>query len=209
VPERRAGVEREYLANCMPSASVAISTRVVLLRYVWSGLIPAVVILRIWDCEQGWTENSDNCWRVVSEYATLQKSIKLTLTNCFVYNWFGVKRGFILKMKEIIWATIVRFATDDSMTWCVCLCLYHSAYLSVTRLCCVKTAERIEVLFGMETLWHPRHILFDGRIGPPTARGLMRSLLNYFGLLPLRGLWENKQLLFTDGTWLPHFSYSL
>jgi len=33
-------------------------------------------------------------------------------------------------------------ATDDPVAWCV----------SVTRLCCAKTAKRIKILFGVGTL---------------------------------------------------------
>jgi len=40
-------------------------------------------------------------------------------------------------------------AIDDLVAWCVCLC--------ATRLRSAKTAEQIEVLFWMDTLWGPRN----------------------------------------------------
>jgi len=41
---------------------------------------------------------------------------------------------------------------------------------SVTRLSCAKTAKRIEVLFGMDTLRDPRNIVLDEILDPPTTR---------------------------------------
>jgi len=61
-------------------------------------------------------------------------------------------------------------ATDDPVARSVCL--------SVTRLRCAKTAKKMEVLFGVETLGDPRHIVLD--VVPITLqRGVsMRSLPN-------------------------------
>jgi len=54
------------------------------------------------------------------------------------------------------------YATNDRVAWYVTL--------SVTRLRCAKTAERIEVRFGVETFRGPRNILLDG--GPdPSGEG--------------------------------------
>jgi len=41
--------------------------------------------------------------------------------------------------------------------------------VSVTQPRCAKTAERIEVLFGLETLEDPRHIVLDGGLGRPAG----------------------------------------
>jgi len=67
----------------------------------------------------------------------------------------------------------------------VCL----SVCLSVTRLWCAETAERIEILFGVKTPGSPGNSLLDGGPDPP-RRGeekvhLMQPLSNYFGLLLL------------------------
>jgi len=40
-----------------------------------------------------------------------------------------------------------------------------------TGLWCAKTAERIKVLFGVQTLGGSRNIVFDGGHESPTARG--------------------------------------
>jgi len=53
---------------------------------------------------------------------------------------------------------------------CRSVVVYQSVYRSVchaTALC--NTAEQIEVLFGVETLGDPRHILLDGASDPPSA----------------------------------------
>jgi len=42
---------------------------------------------------------------------------------------------------------------------------------SVMWLCCAKTAERIGVLFGVETLGGPMHFILDGGLDPCTANG--------------------------------------
>jgi len=52
--------------------------------------------------------------------------------------------------------------------------------LSVTQVGCEKTAERIDVLFEVETLGDPRNILPGGGGPYPTAGGSMRPLPNYF-----------------------------
>jgi len=54
---------------------------------------------------------------------------------------------------------VQRTATDDPV-----------ACLSVTRLCCAQTAERIEVLFGTETPGDPRYSVLDGGSDPPSVR---------------------------------------
>jgi len=58
---------------------------------------------------------------------------------------------------------------------------------SFTRLWVAKTAERIEVLFGVKTLGNQRNIVLDGGPDPPSARGRevhsMQPLPNHFGLL--------------------------
>jgi len=41
----------------------------------------------------------------------------------------------------------------------------------VTRLSCAKTAERLEILFGVETLGDPRHVVLDADPDPRAARG--------------------------------------
>jgi len=46
-----------------------------------------------------------------------------------------------------------------------------SVSLFVTRLCTAKTAKRIEVLFGVETLWAPKNIVLDVGFDPRTGRG--------------------------------------
>jgi len=48
-------------------------------------------------------------------------------------------------------------ATDGPITWCLSL--------FVMSLCPAKKAEHIEVLFGVETLWDPRHIVLDWIVG--------------------------------------------
>jgi len=40
----------------------------------------------------------------------------------------------------------------------------QSPSLSVTRLRCAKTAERIDVLFGTDTPGDPRHTVLDGSL---------------------------------------------
>jgi len=56
--------------------------------------------------------------------------------------------------------------------------------LSIVCLRCAKTADRIEVLFGVETHGDPRHIILDGSLDAQIVRrGLMQSLPNYVGLL--------------------------
>jgi len=84
----------------------------------------------------------------------------------------------------------------------VCACL------SCGRLC--KTAERIEVLLGAETLGDPRNVVLDG--GP---QGSMRPLPNYFGYLfivilhpvcrPIV-LYCSRHLVNNDRTFLDYFS---
>jgi len=70
-----------------------------------------------------------------------------------------------------------RIATDDPVAWCISL--------SVTRLRCAKTAERIEVLFGVATFGDPRPIAFYGDPDPPTARGIGKKFypLQSIGIL--------------------------
>jgi len=77
-----------------------------------------------------------------------------------------------------------------------------SVSLSVTPAGCAKTAERIDVLFGLETLGNPRHIALDGGHHPtprtdsriidhnsphlmyyPGGGCSVRPLPNYFGHL--------------------------
>jgi len=60
-------------------------------------------------------------------------------------------------------------ATHDPVVWCVSQ--------SVARLHCTKTAERIEVLFGVETLYRM------GSLDTLRREGSMRPLPNYFDLL--------------------------
>jgi len=57
--------------------------------------------------------------------------------------------------------------------------------LSVARLRCAKTAEWIDVLFGVESLVDSKNIVLDGSPPHPQRRGggLMRSLSHYFGHL--------------------------
>jgi len=50
-------------------------------------------------------------------------------------------------------------ATDDPVAWCVSL-------MSVTRLRCAKTAERIEFLFAENTFVDPRSIVSDRGVDP-------------------------------------------
>jgi len=54
---------------------------------------------------------------------------------------------------------------------------------SVTRTGCAKMAERIDVLFGVETPGDPRNTVLDGGHHPSLrVRGCsMRPLPNYFG----------------------------
>jgi len=68
----------------------------------------------------------------------------------------------------------VAIATDDSLTWCVS----QSVCLSVTRLYCANTTERIEVQFGVEALGSPRNIVFYGGSDFPTNS--MQPSPNYF-----------------------------
>jgi len=49
---------------------------------------------------------------------------------------------------------------------CPSICLSRSS----TRLHCVKTAERINILFGVNTLGGLRNIVLDRGTDPPTAR---------------------------------------
>jgi len=53
---------------------------------------------------------------------------------------------------------------------CRILLSIYAVSVSVTRLRCAKTAERIEVLFGMETLGRPRNTQLDG-VPIPLQRG--------------------------------------
>jgi len=46
----------------------------------------------------------------------------------------------------------------------------RSVSLSVTRLHCAKTAEPIEVSFGVETLWDLGHIVLEEGSDSPLAR---------------------------------------
>jgi len=48
----------------------------------------------------------------------------------------------------------------DPVTWCLCL--------PIMRLHCAETAERIDVLFRLETLGDPRYIVLDADLDPPT-----------------------------------------
>jgi len=45
----------------------------------------------------------------------------------------------------------------------------QSVCFCVTEQRCAKTAEQIEVLFGMDTFVGPRHIVLDEGSNPPTA----------------------------------------
>jgi len=54
-------------------------------------------------------------------------------------------------------------AADDPVALCVCQ--------SVTRLRFAKAAERIEVLFVVETLENPRHIVLNGSSYAPSVGG--------------------------------------
>jgi len=58
-------------------------------------------------------------------------------------------------------------ATDGPVAGCV------SQFVSLTlmRLRCSKTDERIDVLFGMETVEDSRQVVLDGGSGLPTSRG--------------------------------------
>jgi len=49
--------------------------------------------------------------------------------------------------------------------------LTNSLSVRSTRLCCIKTAERIDVLFGVETPRNKKHSVRWGSLFPPTARG--------------------------------------
>jgi len=55
----------------------------------------------------------------------------------------------------------------------------------ITRLRCAKTAERIDVLFGVETPGDRKSIKLDGGYHLPRQYegGSMRPLTNYFGHL--------------------------
>jgi len=69
-------------------------------------------------------------------------------------------------------------AISDPVAWCVSL--------SVTRLCCAKTAARIEVPFVTEILGDTRHIVLDGGPdSPPATGGVIRCgpSPNFFGNL--------------------------
>jgi len=57
-------------------------------------------------------------------------------------------------------------ATSDPVARCVSL----SVHLSVTRLRCAKTSERIEVLSGVETLVDLKHTVLDGVPTPYSMR---------------------------------------
>jgi len=64
---------------------------------------------------------------------------------------------------------------------CLSLCLSRGS----TQLHCAKTAERIKILFRMNTLGGPWNIALDGSPDPP-QRGegySMQPSPNYFGLL--------------------------
>jgi len=50
-------------------------------------------------------------------------------------------------------------ATNDPIA---CVSVSQSAYQSVTRLRCAKTAKRIKMLFGKQTREDTRHIMLDG-----------------------------------------------
>jgi len=50
--------------------------------------------------------------------------------------------------------------------------LCQSVSLSVMHMCHAKTAERIEVLFGVVTSGSQKDIVLDGRPDLPTARGV-------------------------------------
>jgi len=52
----------------------------------------------------------------------------------------------------------------------VSLSVYHAALFGFIRVRCTKTAERIEVLFGLKTLRGPRNIVLDGGPDLPTER---------------------------------------
>jgi len=52
-----------------------------------------------------------------------------------------------------------------------------SVYLSVTGAGCVKTDERIDILFKMGTIWDPRNIELDGNLHPTTASGLKAAFV--------------------------------
>jgi len=41
----------------------------------------------------------------------------------------------------------------------------------LSRLRCAKTVERVEVLFKVQTVGYPRHIVIDKGPDPPTATG--------------------------------------
>jgi len=62
-------------------------------------------------------------------------------------------------------------ATDDLVAWFFSLSLCWSVTLFVTRLNCAKTAERIDVLFGVDTLKDTRRIVLDGGLICATTRG--------------------------------------
>jgi len=51
------------------------------------------------------------------------------------------------------------------------LLVCKSVSLSVVQLRCANTAERIEILFGVESLGYPRNIVSNGGPDPPTAMG--------------------------------------
>jgi len=53
-------------------------------------------------------------------------------------------------------------AIDDPVAW-----VSQSVSLSVTHVGCAKTAERIDVLFGLESPGDPRNILLHGGPHPP------------------------------------------
>jgi len=59
------------------------------------------------------------------------------------------------------------------------VCLSHGS----TRLRCAKMAERIKILFAVNTLGGPRNIVIDGVLIPRSKGGdSMQPSTNYFGL---------------------------
>jgi len=78
--------------------------------------------------------------------------------------------AFIRQMALVLWTDFcIYFCTQEEQECGMSVSM--SVCLSVTRLHCAKTAERIEVLFGIETYGDPGHIVLDGGADPPRRRG--------------------------------------
>jgi len=89
---------------------------------------------------------------------------------------FSSKNNNFCHIIRLLWMYLERTVAIDDPVACCFACHFPVP---------CKTAERIEVLFGLETLGDPWYIVLDG--GPDSRRPgggrSMRSLPNYFVLL--------------------------